>query len=154
MERLLLEEVPVLFKNFSGNVTPYNRDGDRTFSILLEDPDLVESLIKEGWNIKSLPNNDETEATVYHLPVKLSYAGRYSPKVVVVKTNGKVSLNEGTVAMLDYTTINYIDIIVNPYEWSVNGNRGVKAYVNSLYAVIEETPLDIKYQDLDDVGGH
>ena len=48
---------------------------------------------------------------------------------------------------LDWVDILNVDLIVRPYEWSVNGKTGVKAYLQSIYVTIEEDPLEIKYSE-------
>lgn len=144
--KLTLEGVEVLFKNFSGNKTQYNAEGKRNFSILINDIDLAESLIEEGWNLRSL-KNDEDDIS-WHIPVQINFEGRIPPRVFAIKTSGKLQLNEDTIAMLDFMRIKYVDLSLNPYNWSVSGETGVKAYLNTLYAIIDETQLDLKYEEL------
>ena len=45
---LTLENVRILFRNFSGKETKYNREGNRNFCVILDDQVLVEQLQDEG----------------------------------------------------------------------------------------------------------
>ena len=53
------------------------------------------------------------------------------------------------VETLDWVDILNVDLIVRPYEWTVNGKSGVKAYLQSIYVTIEEDPLELKYSELE-----
>lgn len=149
MERLRLENVQIIFKNFRGEKGPYNDTGNRNFSVLVDNLDLASDLIKEGWNLKPLKNEDG-DIDAYHLPVKINYEGRIPPRIykVTISTGSQLQLDIKTIDMLDYLPIDYADIIINPYRWEVRGESGVKAYVQTMYVVIEENELDIKWANL------
>lgn len=153
MKRLHLEGYKVLFPNFRGEKGTYNEQGDRTFSVLIDDLDEAEALLAEGWALKPL-KNEEGEVDAYHLPVKINFNSRRPPRIwkVALEQNRKIQLTERTVEMLDYLSIDYIDVDLNPYEWSVRDQFGVKAYCQAMYVVIEETVLDRKYAELNDSG--
>ena len=150
MERLRLEDVQVIFKNFRGEKGQFNEEGNRNFSILIKDLGLAADLIGAGWALKPLANEEEGMIDAYHLPVKLNYASRFPPRIykVTMSTGNQLPLDEKTIDMLDYLPIEYVDIIVNPYEWEVRGERGIKAYLQTMYVVIEEDELDIKWANL------
>lgn len=150
MERLKLEEVEVIFCNFRGEKGTYNEAGVRGFSILIKDIDLAGDLIQDGWALKPLKDAETGEVDAYHLPVKVNYGGRRPPRVnkVSLSTNSTLPLTEKTVEMLDYLPIAYVDVILNPYEWEVRGETGVKAYLQTAYVVIEEDDLDLKWANL------
>ena len=149
MERLRLENVKIIFKNFRGEKTPYNERGSRTFSVVIDDKGFATDLLAIGWALKPLKNEDG-EVDAYHIPVKVNYASRQPPRIykVSMTTHGQLPLDERTIDMLDYLPIDYVDIILNPYEWEVTGNTGVKAYCQTMYVVIEENELDIKWANL------
>ena len=149
MERLRLEDVKIIFKNFRGVKGPYNEAGVRTFSVVVDDLELASQLTSEGWALKPLKNEDG-DIDAYHLPVKINYDSRQPPRIykVSLTSQGQLPLDERTIDMLDYLPIDYADIIVNPYEWEVRGETGIKAYCQTMYVVIEENELDIKWANL------
>jgi hypothetical protein len=79
----------------------------------------------------------------------LNFSKGRPPRVVMVTSRGRTHLGEDEVELLDWADISNVDLIVRPYEWSVNGKTGVKAYLQSIYVTIEEDALELKYADLD-----
>lgn len=142
---VLMEGVKLIFLNFSGEKSEFNQQGHRTFSVLLDDS-LANAMAEDGWNVKYLKprEEDEDEAPQAHLPVRLNFEGR-PPKVVLVTSRNRTTLDASTVGMLDWANIVNVDMIVRPYTWELNGKSGVKAYLQSMYVTIEEDALDIKY---------
>lgn len=150
-DRIVLEGLPIIYKNFTGLKSQYNNEGDRNFSLVIEEPALAAKLIDMGWSVKLLNKRDPEDPDRWHLPVKVSYENS-RPLVYKVGAAGKVPLTEETIDILDYIRIKFVDVELNPYNWSVQGTTGVKAYLNSLWAHIDESPLDLKYADIPEVG--
>jgi hypothetical protein len=146
---VMMEGVRIIFRNFSGKEGQYNREGDRNFAVLL-DENIATAMAEDGWNVKSLrPRDDDEEATPQaYLPVSVNFKGR-PPRIVLITSRGRTNIDEDSVEMLDWVDIINVDMIVRPYEWTVNGKSGIKAYLQSIYVTIEEDPLEIKYSELD-----
>lgn len=146
---VLMEGVRIIFKNFSGKEGQYNREGDRNFSVLL-DPKVANQMAEDGWNVKWLKQREDEEEDAdlqAYLPVSVNFKGR-PPRIVLVTSRGRTHLDEISVEMLDWADIINVDLIVRPYEWTVNDKSGIKAYLQSLYVTIEEDPLELKYSEL------
>lgn len=150
-EKLILEDMPVVFRNFAGAKGMYNKEGERSFSVLIEDESMANELAKSGWSIRQLKQFEDNPIQ-YHLPVKVDFSGRYPPRIYLIKTAGRLPLNEDTVAMLDFIPISAVDVILNPYNWEVQGETGVKAYLNTLYVMADENLLDKKWAELPEIG--
>jgi hypothetical protein len=147
---VMMEGVRIIFRNFAGKEGQYNREGDRNFAVLLDET-VANAMAEDGWNIKWLkPREDDEDDAVpqAYLPVSVNFKGR-PPRIVLVTSRGRTNLDESTVETLDWVDIVNVDLIVRPYEWTVNGKSGIKAYLQSIYVTIDEDPLELKYSELD-----
>lgn len=131
------------FKNFSGKASKFTPEGVRTFCVAI-DPDLAGKLRFDGWNVKQLKPRDEDEEPLDYLQVRVSYKGR-PPRVVMISGKKHTDLTEETIGMLDWAEIENVDLTIVPYNWEVNGKRGVKAYLKTLYATVVVDELAQKY---------
>lgn len=145
---VLMEDARIIFRNFAGREGMYNREGDRNFAVLL-DNETADALAKDGWNVKMLAARDDDEEDQPYLQVSVNFKGR-PPRVVMITSRGRTTLHEDEVELLDWADIRTVDLIINPYEWAVNGKTGIKAYLKSLFATIEEDELEKKYSDIAD----
>lgn len=150
IEKVTLKDVRITFRNFSGKESQYNRKGDRNFAVLL-DPDTAAFMVSEGWAIKQLPPREEGDLPQDWIKVKVNFDGSRGPQVTVLTSAGRTELDEDTVGSLDLADIERVDLILNPYEWSVNGNSGVTAYLHKIFVTIREDELDILYNNLRDL---
>lgn len=146
---VVMEGVRIVFRNFAGKEGMYNREGDRNFSVLLDD-DVAEKMAKDGWNVKWLKPREEGDAEQAYLQVSVNFKGR-PPQITMITSRGRTNLGEDEVEMLDWADISNVDMIVNPYEWAVNGKSGIKAYLDKIFVTIEEDELELKYADIQDV---
>lgn len=147
---IVLEGAKLIFRNFQGKVSQYNKNGEKTVGVLLPD-DIAMQAEADGWKVKHLnPREDDPEQYRQPwLPVKLSYKF-YPPTVVLITNRGKTILNEDGIGMLDWANIQNVDIVIRPYAYpGVNGGpSGISAYVKSLYVTIQEDEFADKYADL------
>lgn len=151
-KNVTMEGVRIVFRNFSGKATQYNREGDRNFCVLL-DPDVAEAMAKDGWNIKALRAREEGEPDQPYLQVKITFKGR-PPRIVLISHRGRTNLDEDTVSTLDWVDVKNVDLIVRPYEWEVNKKTGITAYLKSIFITINEDELELKYADIEEVLPH
>ena len=144
---IMIEDARLIFKNFSGEESKFNRAGNKNFCVVL-DHDMAEDLAAEGWNIKFLrPREDGEEPTPY-LQVTVAY-GNIPPKVIMIAGRNKTPLDSVSIGTLDYAEIANVDLVIRPYNWEVNGKQGIKAYLKTMYVEIEQDAFASKY-DFDD----
>jgi hypothetical protein len=146
---VLMEGVRIIFRNFAGKEGQYNREGDRNFAVLLDDV-VATAMAEDNWNIKWLKPRGEEEGDTpqAYLPISVNFKGR-PPRIVMITSRGRTNIDESQVETLDWVDIINVDLIVRPYEWTVNGKSGVKAYLQSIYVTIEEDPLEMKYNQME-----
>lgn len=145
-----IKNARIFYRNFSGSATKFNpRGGRRTFNVYIDDPDVVDDMIKDGWNVKFREPRDENEAPRAHVQVVVDFDnGRYPPKVVMVTNKKLTPLDASTIECLDYAEILNVDLVIRPYPWEVNGKTGVKAYLKTMYVTVEEDEFADEYGDM------
>lgn len=148
-DNLIIEDARIMFRNFAGREQQFNSAGDRNFCLMLE-PELAEQLKRDGWNVKELRAREDGDEPQPYLQVSVNYGKGRPPRVVLINSRGRLDLGADEVSILDYADIKQIDVVINPYEWEVSGNSGIKAYLKNAFVTINEDALERKYADLPD----
>lgn len=153
MGTVTIENARIIFRNFAGKEGQYNREGDRNFAVVLPE-DVAQQMLEDGWNVKYLAAREEGESDTPYVQVSVNYKGR-PPRVVMITQRGdtaqRVTLTEDLVELLDYADLSTVDLILNPYQWAVSGKTGVKAYLKSIFATVQQDELERKYADIEEV---
>ena len=133
---LQIDDARIVYRNFSGTGSKFNREGDRNFAVVIPDQDVVDELVNRGWNVKIKPPRDEDDTPFMFLPVKIKFNER-GPKVYLQSGDKTVELDEESVDCLDDVDILGVDLDIRPYDWEVNGKQGRTAYLQSIHVVQE-----------------
>jgi len=129
---LQVDDAKIRFKNFEGRGDKYNREGDRNFEWVIENPDLAADLKEWGWNVKEKANQDGDP--YWTLKVKIKFT-QFGPNVFVKLDNGpKMKLDEETIGELDELYISRFDMDLRAYDWNVSGKSGRTAYLDGALA--------------------
>lgn len=134
---LQIDDARLVYRNFSGQGSKFNREGDRNFAVVIPDEETKDALINEGYNVKIKPPRDEDDSPFMYLPVKIKFNDR-GPNVYLSTSHtggNKVRLDEDSISCLDATDILNVDLDVRPYDWDVNGMSGRTAYLESMHVV-------------------
>ena len=148
MNIIQIESARIGFKNFEGREGKYNKAGDRSFAVFLS-PELADELAQQGWNVKyprpvSGPVDPDMPERDAYLQVSVSI-DQFPANVVIISNDRPEKLVGEEISMLDWAEISNVDLVIRPYQWTVNGNSGVKAYLKAGYFTINTDPFAAKY---------
>jgi hypothetical protein len=139
----MVEDAPIIFRNFAGKEGQYNREGDRNFAVVLPN-EIAVQMLNDGWNVRYLEAREEGDEDTPYISVSVNFKNR-PPRVVLLTSTSRTQLDEDSVEILDWADIQTADLIARGYDWDVNGKTGTKAYLQSLFVTIEEDALERKY---------
>lgn len=136
---LAIENARIFFRNFSGNPDKYHKNGGfRSFCVGIDDSDVAQQLLDEGWNVQIRAPRDEGEEARYHIQVSVKFDGPFPPAISVKSYGNTNRLDEDSVGELDTAELRNVCLAIRPYMWDVNGKTGIKAYLKRLRAEVEE----------------
>lgn len=152
--KLFFEDAQIIFQNFSGRETGYNgqiynREGDRNFCIIIDDPEDAQKLADLGWHVKYRAGSgrDPQDPGQYRLKVNVNYGGRTKPTVIKHDGERAIELTEETVGSLDGDDIEFVHCSINP--WKLRDGTGYSAYLDTLHAIVKGDPFQHKFAHLD-----
>lgn len=131
---LQIDDAHIIYRNFSGIGSKFNREGDRNFAVIIPDEDMAERLVNEGWNVKIKPPRDDQDSPFMYLPVKVKF-NDYGPNVYLTSGKKTNQLDEDSVSCLDDIEIISVDMDIRPYDWGPIGpdqKYGRTAYLQSI----------------------
>lgn len=139
----------IFYTNFKGAAGPYNNEGERNFNVILEG-DALEQAKSYGMNVKTTKPRDGYDPVNY-IKVNIGYKYR-APIALLINSHVKRNLTEQTIGLLDDYEFENVDLVIRPNRWRrPNGDSGVNAYLQAIYATVVEDPFVSKYYDIPDV---
>lgn len=128
-----LKDCKLMFRNFTGKAGKFNREGDRSFAIRL-DQEVGQAMLEDGWNVKFLHPRSEGEEPTPYITVKVRF-NDYGP-TVKLRTNGLIQvMTEQTIGQLDWLELEDVFVRIRPYNWELaDGKCGTTAYLDQLGA--------------------
>ena len=133
---LQIDDARIIFRNFSGAPSKFNREGDRNFAVIIPEQEIADALIAEGWNVKIKPPREDGDTPFMYLPVKIKFNDR-GPRVYLKSGSNIIRLDEESISCLDNVDIICVDLDIRPYDWNVNGMEGRTAYLQSIQVTQE-----------------
>lgn len=133
---LQIDDARIIYRNFSGAGSKFNREGDRNFAVVIDSQDVADALVDEGWNVKIKPPREDGDEPFMFLPVKIKFSDR-GPNVYLATGTRMNKLDEDSISCLDDIDILGVDLDIRPYDWEVNGKTGRTAYLQSIKVIQE-----------------
>lgn len=136
---LQIDDARIIFRNFRGEASKYNRAGDRNFALVIPSEKIANELVELGWNVKIKPPKEDGDDPFMYLPVKVKF-NDIGPQVYLRTGSVANKLDEEAVAVLDDIDISSVDLDVRPYDWVIqegtkDEKRGRTAYLQSMEVV-------------------
>ena len=145
-DKVELENVRLIFRNFEGREDAFNPRGQRSTKVVLT-PEQYQQLAALGYNVKLKESRFEDQDPQPQIEVFLRF-DIMPPNVWQVTSRGKTLLNANNIAVLDTANILNVDMIIRPYDWESPQGTGRKAMLADIWVTIEESRFDLKYADL------
>ena len=121
----------IIWPNFAGREAQFNDKGKRNFAWRIEDPELADRLVADGWNVKIKPAREEGDIPFMHLAVKVNLEGWNPPNIYLVSGNVARKLDAETVGILDDIDIIKADFDIRAYEYDTPRGSGRAAYLHA-----------------------
>lgn len=141
-----IDEARIVYRNFRGEGSKFNREGDRNFAVVIPNQEIADELIEAGWNVKIKPPRDEDDTPFMYLPVKIKFSER-GPHIYLVTGRTQNKLDEDSVSIIDDIDIVSVDMDIRPYDWEVNGKSGRTAYLQSMRVTQDTDRFAAAYMD-------
>lgn len=151
---LQIDDARLVFRNFRGEGTKFNREGERNFAVVIESEEQYNALLNDvnkygdSWNVKAKEPREEGDSPFMYLPVKVKF-NENGPAVYLVSGRAKTKLTEASVAILDDIEILTVNLDIRPYDGEVNGKTYRSAYLKAIEVVQE---IDRFADDVTDEG--
>lgn len=129
---LQIDDARIIYRNFAGLGSKFNREGDRNFSVLIDNQEVADALVEAGWNVKIKPSREDGDLPFMHLPVKVKFNDR-GPTIYLKSGSALNKLDEESIDCLDHIDILSVDLDIRPYDWDVNGKSGRTAYLQRIH---------------------
>lgn len=145
---LQIDDAHIIYRNFAGAPSKYNREGDRNFAVVIPEQYIADELIERGWNVRIKPPREDGDDPFMYLPVKVKFNDR--GPTAYLKSGDKINnLNEDTIGLLDNVDIMGVDLDIRPYDWVVNGKEGRTAYLQSIHVTQNVDRFAARYNSND-----
>lgn len=148
-----VDDARIIYRNFSGREGTYNKAGDRSFCLIIDDQEIANQLIEEGFNVKIKESREEGGDPFMYLQVKVKYHPkgsefeRLNPTAVLISGRNRIALDAESINILDGIDISRIDMDISGSNYNVLGREGKSAYLKKIYVTQEEDRFATRYAE-------
>lgn len=143
----------IIYRNFSGRGTIYNREGDRNFCVVIETQEQADMLMDAGFNVKIKEAREEGGIPFMYMKVNVKYHPkghefeRLNPEAVLITGRRQNKLDEESICVLDGIDILNVDMDLSGSNWSAQGRTGRSAYLSKIYITQELDRFATRYAE-------
>ena len=158
----VVDNAKIIWTNFSGTETPFNRKGKRNFVWVIPDGELAQQLAALGFNIKHRSVRDGYDGEEFdHLRIDISYEtddGRpigeinkeWVPEVYLVNDDDYfIPINEDGIGEFDTKIITYALFEFRKYDWTYGGKSGTSAKLKRIFLKVKQDPIMARFKRSD-----
>lgn len=143
---LEIENAYIFSKNFKGakRVSPRNNkvvnaEGTRGFCVRIDDADIAQKMLDDGWNIKINPSEVEGEPPFCYLPVEARF-NNFPPAIYMVSGGKAHELDVTHVHQLDDRRFSKVNLVIHPRRYQNDaGEWRIKAFLSEGWFYIEQS---------------
>ena len=128
----IFRDTQLAYRNFTGQPGPYNEEGVRSFSVML-DEELAKELMAQGLNRIRPPRIYMVTGDGQRMPLR------------------KTLMPEDSLEMMDNLEFSAVHLVVAISNYTVRGSSGKKAYLQSLFGHVAMDPLEEEYATVEDM---
>lgn len=149
---LQIDDADITYRNFRGEGSLYNREGDRNFSLIIPSTEIADALASNvneygvGWNVRIKPPREEGDNPFITLKVNVKF-NEYRPHIFLHTGNHVTELDEESVSCLDMIDIERVDLDISPSDRVVNGKPYRTAYVRTMHVVQKIDRFEGRYSN-------
>lgn len=148
---LQIDDARIIFRNFRGEASKYNRAGDRNFALVIPNEEIANELTDRGWNVKIKPPKEDGDEPFMYLSVKVKFNER-GPQVYLKTGEAVNKLDEESVAVLDDIDIVSVNMDIRPYDWVIqkgtkDEKSGRTAYLQSIEIIQDIDRFAARYAE-------
>jgi hypothetical protein len=138
----------IFWRNFSGEASDMNKEGDRNFCVGLPE-DIWTEMKAAGWPCKMKPPRNDDDVPLFYMPVKVKF-DFYPPIVELIQGGVSVPLDATTVDLLDTVEIENVDLVLSQYNYFHKPTKksGITAYLKAIYVTAAQNAFAEKYRNV------
>lgn len=143
---LEIENAYIFSKNFKGakrvnqrTNKVVNAEGTRGFCVRIDNPDVAQQMLEDGWNIKINPSENGEDDPFCYLPVEARF-NNFPPAIYMVAGGKAHELDVNHVHQLDDRNFNKVNLVIHPRRYQNDeGEWKIKAFLSEGWFYIRQS---------------
>jgi hypothetical protein len=147
-EPIVIQDAKLLFPNFAGIATQYNKPGDRNSCVLIDD-DLANQLAAIGWNIRIGKSTDPDIVPGKFISFTVNMNAKFPPRLWLIRHGRRPELMAPEdFNILDFARYQSVSLKINQYIWNEKPQK-VSGFLEEGFFELMPDPLRDRYFAVD-----